>query len=100
MDGSRNEFLAGGTIATAKERKRAAPTPRKGAHGLAAGIVADWTGGLREIAPIDHRPGFPVYYPGHRLGKAHYVEDPPRVYDIYEQIVEFARTQPPPPPPP
>ena len=82
---TRDEFLSGGTVASARERRKVAPNPRRGAHGLAPGIVADWAGGLREIRPIAHRPRFPVYYPGHRLAKGEYVADPPRVYDIYDR---------------
>src|SRR4051794_238756 len=35
---TRREFLEGGTVATAKERRREAPTPHRGAKGLAPGI--------------------------------------------------------------
>src|SRR3954452_24656590 len=64
LEATRHEFLTGGTVASAKERRRGAPTPRKGAAGIAHGNIADWAGGLREISSIGHRAGFPVYYPG------------------------------------
>jgi LCP family protein required for cell wall assembly len=85
IEHTRNEFLGGGTPVSPKESRKVSPTPRRGSEGLAEGIVADWEGGLKEIEPIAARPGFPVYYPGHRLAKASYVEDPPRVYDIYDR---------------
>ncbi len=83
LERTRAEFLdPQGKVAARKPRTR---TPPRGKNGLAAGIVADWAGGLQEIAGVKRRAGFPVYYPGHRLEQARYVSDPPRVYDIYDR---------------
>jgi LCP family protein required for cell wall assembly len=83
LERTRTEFLdPQGKVAARKPHTR---TPSRGKNGLAAGIVADWAGGLREISSVKDRAGFPVYYAGHRLEKAQYVSDPPRVYDIYDR---------------
>ncbi|MFL5843911.1 MAG: LCP family protein [Solirubrobacteraceae bacterium] len=52
---------------------------------LAAGMIADWAGGLSRVTGLRKRAGFPVYYPGHRLETGGYDEDPPRLYDVRDR---------------
>jgi LCP family protein required for cell wall assembly len=65
--------------------RRHRPTEHFRPGHLASGMVADWAGGLSEVAGARKTARFPVYYPGHRLGLGQYVDDPPRVYGIRDR---------------